>query len=136
MEIPGLADKAGCRHFGIQNRVQARVIGRAASAAAGHAKGHHGGVAGPRRCREKRVVGGVRARPPAFDVINADIIKRVGDRHFVSLREVDAAGLSAVAERGVEKPDSVVRHDILSLAAGPSMTPASVGGLTKTMPKG
>ena len=119
MEIPGLADKAGCRHIGIENSVKSRIVRGAASTTASHAESHHFGVAGLRRRCEERVVCRVGTRPSAFDVIDTDIIERGGNRRLVCLREIDATGLSPVAERRVEKPDLVIRHDILSPAAGP-----------------
>jgi hypothetical protein len=53
--------------------------------------------------REELAVGGVRAGPAAFDVVDAEGVERFGDAALLVRGELDALGLLAVAQRRVEE---------------------------------
>ena len=110
MKVPGLAHKAGCRHLRIQNRIQPRIIGRAAPAATGHAKCHHAGIFQRRWIAEKRVISGVCPGPAALDIIDSDLIQRMGNGNLVGMRKIHTTRLAAVTQRGIKQPDPVIRH--------------------------
>ena len=48
-------------------------------------------------------VGRIGARIAALDVVDAELVEHAGDRQLVGEREIDAVGLRAVAQRGVEQ---------------------------------
>ena len=52
---------------------------------------------------EQLSVGRVGARIAALDIVDAEIVQHAGDRQLVVQREIDAVGLRAVAQRGVEE---------------------------------
>ena len=55
-------------------------------------------------------VGRIGARIAALDIIDAEIVEHAGDRQLVGQREIDAIGLRAVAQRGVEQIETFVGH--------------------------
>ncbi len=55
-------------------------------------------------------VGRIGARIAALDIIDAEIVEHAGDRQLVGQREVDAIGLRAVAQRGVEQIETFAGH--------------------------
>ena len=97
MEIPGFSNKTRSVNFGINHRTQARIIRRAAATAASHAKGNKLGIFHFWRLGKKGIIGRVCAWPASFDIINADIIKRMGNSNLIGARKIDAAGLPAIA---------------------------------------
>ena len=97
MEIPCFSDKARCVNLGINHRTQSRIIRCAAATAAGHAKGNKLGIFHFWRLGKKRIIGRVCPWPASFDIINADIIKRMGNSNLIGARKIDAAGLPAIA---------------------------------------
>ena len=97
MEIPCFSDKARCVNLGINHRTQSRIIRRAAATAASHAKGNKLGIFHFWRLGKKGIIGRVCAWPASFDIINADIIKRMGNSNLIGARKIDAAGLPAIA---------------------------------------
>ena len=48
-------------------------------------------------------VGRIGAGIAAFDIVDAEIVEHARDRQLVGQREIDAIGLRAVAQRGVEQ---------------------------------
>ena len=46
-----------------------------------------------------------------FDVIDAKIVEHVSDRKLVGQREIDAVGLRAVTQRGVEQIKTLAGHN-------------------------
>jgi hypothetical protein len=109
VEVVGLADEADGRGLGVEDRGQdVVVLGRAADAG-GHAEGGEGG-AGLGRGAEEFAVGGVGAGPAAFDVVDPQGIEGAGDLGLLGGRELDALGLLAVAEGGVEEGEALGGH--------------------------
>ena len=47
----------------------------------------------------------------ALDIIDAELVEHARDRQLVREREIDAVGLRAVAQRGVEEIKPLARHD-------------------------
>ena len=43
----------------------------------------------------------------ALDIVDAEVVEHAGDRELVVQREVDAVGLRAVAQRGVEQIEAL-----------------------------
>src|SRR5262249_20750539 len=58
---------------------------------------------------EQLSIGRVGARVAALDVVDADVVEQAGDRKLVVEGEVDAVGLRAVAQRGVEEIEAFAR---------------------------
>ena len=52
---------------------------------------------------EKLLVLGIRARPAAFDVVDAQLVQLLGNEQLVVHGERDGLALRAVPERGVER---------------------------------
>ena len=118
MEVPGLADHADVARLGLQDRRQPGVVGGAAPGAARHAEGHELGILELRRIGEEPVVGRVRARPAALDIVDAQPVELARDRGLVGHGEIDALRLGPVSQGGVEEVDSVgLAH--LGLLIGP-----------------
>src|SRR4029077_10946573 len=59
-------------------------------------------LAGP---AEKLLVLGIRSRPAAFDVVDAQLIQLLGNDELVIHRERDGFALRAIAESGIECRD-------------------------------
>ena len=55
-------------------------------------------------------IGRIGARIAAFDIIDAEFVEHAGDRQLVGEREIDAIGLRAVAQRGVEQIEALLGH--------------------------
>ena len=49
--------------------------------------------------------------PAAFDIVDAELVEHLRDHDLVVQREVDAVGLRAVPQRGVEEIEPFSRHD-------------------------
>ena len=107
LEIPGLADQTKRRRLAADQRGKAGIVAGGAARFAGPAEGGQLGMSEFRRIAEKRVVGRVRPRPAAFDVIEAELVELDRDRALVGGGEIDALGLPAVAQRGVIEIDAV-----------------------------
>ena len=56
-------------------------------------------------------VGRVGAGIAALDIIDAEFVEHPGDPLLVVQREIDAVGLRAVAQRGVEEIKAFAAHD-------------------------
>src|SRR6185312_15312746 len=71
---------------------------------------------------EKRRVGGIGARPAAFDVVHAQAIQGERDLALVLDREIDALRLGAIAQGGVEDEEALAAHFFTSqlVPCGPS----------------
>ena len=53
--------------------------------------------------REELGVGRIGAGIAALDIVDAEFVEHAGDELLVVQREIDAVGLRAVAQRGVER---------------------------------
>src|SRR4029079_6921139 len=60
--------------------------------------------------RKKLGVGRIGAGIAAFDIVDAEFVEHAGDDLLVMQREVDAVGLRAVAQRGVEQIKAFAAH--------------------------
>ena len=107
--IPGLGDKADGVGLGVEQRGQPRIVGGRAARPPRHAEGGELGLQAVVLAEEFRV-GRIGAGIAALDVIDAELVEHARDRHLVGEREVDAVGLRAVAQRGVEQIEPFARH--------------------------
>ena len=110
VKIMGLADKTDGGRARVQDGGEDVVVFRRAARALGHAEGGHGG-AGFRGGVEKGAVGGVRARPAAFDMVEAERVEGLSDADFLGRGELHALRLLAIAQRGVVEVEAV-RHGV------------------------
>src|SRR3977135_1962863 len=55
-------------------------------------------------------IGGIGAGIAALDIIDAEFVEHPGDQLLVVQREIDAVGLRAVAQRGVEQIEAFAAH--------------------------
>jgi hypothetical protein len=113
--VPGLGDEAGSlgptQFYGLQGALEARVVGDRASGPLGHAEGGENGAALKlRRAVEQRCIGVVGAGIAALDVVEAEAVEHARNAAFVVERKVDAGGLRAVAQRGVEQIEAISGH--------------------------
>ena len=60
----------------------------------------------PRLGREEFGVGRIGAGIAALDIVDAEFIQHLCDNLLVMQREIDAVGLRAVAQRGVEEVEA------------------------------
>ncbi|CEG08372.1 hypothetical protein BN961_01787 [Afipia felis] len=95
----------------LQHADQSGVVRRRTARAAHHAERGELRVGKFRMGAEEFAVRRVRARITALDIIEAEIVKHLRDHALVVQREIDPAGLRAVAQRGVEKIESFAAHD-------------------------
>ena len=120
MEVMRFADKADGGRLGIQDSRQHVVVRGRPTCAFGHAEGGEGRT-GLRPRFKERAVGRVCAGPAAFDVVKPERVKRLGDLRLLVGGELDALGLLAVAQRGVEKKEPFSGHFRASSLAGSSL---------------
>jgi hypothetical protein len=110
LEIPGLADDAHGLGPGRQQRGERGVVIGRAPGAPRHAERGDGRGLDLGKGREKRIVDGIGAGPPALDVVDAERVELAGDLRLVQGTEVDALGLRAVSQRAVVDVDSRIGH--------------------------
>ena len=55
-------------------------------------------------------IGGIGAGIAALDVVDAELVEHAGDQLLVMQREIDAVGLRAVAQRGIEQIEAFAAH--------------------------
>ena len=110
VEVVGLADEADRGRAGVDDAGEDLVVRGGAAGALGHAEGGQAGVAQRRDGGEEGAVGGVGARPAAFDVVDAEAVERLADPALVLDGEVDALALLAVAEGGVVEVEALAGH--------------------------
>ena len=102
MIVPGLGDEADGVGLGLEQRREAGIVRGRAAGPPRHAEGGEGG-AELALLGEQLRVGRVGAGIAALDIVDAEIVEHVRDRELVVEREIDAVGLRAVAQRGVEE---------------------------------
>jgi len=102
--------KANGGRAGIEDRRQHIVVFSRAPCPFGHAKGGEGRRCQGGRAIKKRAVGGVGTGPAALDMVNAELIKRLGDADFILGAEINALGLLAVTQGGVVKIEAFRGH--------------------------
>src|SRR5260370_8585733 len=110
VKAPALAEDAGDGRFAREEGFEQRVLGGRNPRLAGRAER---GVARLRQfllasALEKRGVARVRARPPALDVGDAELVQGARDAQLVFDRKADVLALRAVAQRSVVDADAFV----------------------------
>ena len=70
-------------------------------------------------------VGRIGAGIAALDIVDAEFVEHAGDQLLVMQREIDAVGLRAVAQRGVEQIEALFAHDGSLMTAFPDSRPAA-----------
>ena len=109
--VPRLGDKADGVGLGFEQRGEPGIVGGRAARPPRHAEGGEGGVLQSLISREQFGVGRVGAGIAALDIVDAEIVEHARDGDLVGEREVDAVGLRAVAQRGVEEIEAFTGHD-------------------------
>ena len=109
--IPGLRHEADRVRLGVEQRRKAGIVRGRAAGTARHAEGGKSGVELV-LLREKLRVGRVCPRIAALDIVDAEIVQHTGDGELVVECEINAVGLRAVAQCGVEKIEAFARHRI------------------------
>ena len=107
--VPGLGDEGDDIRIRIQKTRDARIIGRRAPGALGHAEGGETGLAGGLLAEEfgiQRIGAGI----AALHIIDAEIIEHPRDLALVLKGEIDARGLRAIAQGGVEEIEAFAHH--------------------------
>ncbi len=105
-----LRDKTDRVRFGFQERRQTRIVRGRAAGTPRHAERREAGVVELRlRCKEFGI-GGIGTGIAAFDVVDAEFVEHPGDKLLVMQREIDAVGLRAVAQSGVEQIEAFASH--------------------------
>src|SRR5262249_1627391 len=111
VQVPGLADDGHDRRPGGEERGEVAVVGGAHAGTPRRPEGGAARLAPPEpaagaddRAEELRVAR-IRAGPPALDVVDAELVERLGDAQLVVEREADVLGLRAVAQGGVVELD-------------------------------
>ncbi len=66
-------------------------------------------------------VGRIGAGIAALDIVDAELVEHAGDRQLVGEREVDAVGLRAVAQRGVEQIEAFAWPSVSCLTSAGTM---------------
>ena len=70
-----------------------------------------------RLSRKQLGIGRIGAGITALDIVDAEIVQHLRDQPLVLQREIDAVGLRAVAQRGVEQIEAFAAHACTSLPA-------------------
>jgi hypothetical protein len=81
---------------------QTGVVGGTAAGAPGHAEGDEPCGLEGWRIGEEGIVGRIGTGPAALDVVDPEIVQRLGDGEFVGHVEVDALSLRPVAQGRIE----------------------------------
>src|SRR5205823_12242704 len=110
--IPGLRHEADGVRLGVEQRREAGIVRGGAAGAARHAEGGEG-RAQSALVGEQLRVGRVRAGIAGLDIVDAELVQHPRDGELVVEGEIDAVGLRAVAQRGVEEVEAFAGHDSL-----------------------
>jgi len=111
MVVPGLGDKTNRVGLGLKQRRQTGIVRRRAARSPRHAKGGEfrvETVVAAKQFRVDRIGAGI----AAFDIVDAKPVEHAGNRQLVGQREIDAIGLRAVAQRGVEQIEAFLSHGL------------------------
>ncbi len=108
--VPRLRHEADGVRLGREQRREPGIVRGRAAGPARHTERGEGGVE-LAVLGEQLGVGHVRAGIAALDIIDAELGQHVRDRELVAEGEVDAVGLRAVAQRGVEQIEAFTGHD-------------------------
>ena len=110
MIVPRLGDEADGVGLRLEQRGQPRIVRGRAARPPRHAEGGEG-RAELALGREQLGVGRIGAGIAALDIVDAELVEHARDGELVGEREVDAVGLRAVAQRGVEQIETFAGHD-------------------------
>ena len=118
--VPGFRHEADGVGLGLEQRREPGIVRGRAARPPRHSERGEGG-AQVAVLGEQLSVGRIRAGIAALDIVDAKIVQHFGDRQLVAKREIDAVGLRAVAQRGVEEIEAFGRHGV---TRGNSSAPA------------
>ena len=99
--VPGFGDEADGVGFGRQHRGKPRIVGGRTARPPRHAERGDFRARRPLFSKEARI-GRIGAGIAGLDIIDAELVEHARDRKLVGKREIDAVGLRAVAQRGIE----------------------------------
>ena len=111
--VPGFGDKADGVGLRIEQRDEAGIVRGRAAGPPRHAESGERGAHRP-LFGEEFGVDRIGAGIAAFDIVDAELVEHARDRELVGEREIDAVGLRAVAQRGIEQIKALARHDAVS----------------------
>ena len=101
------ADRVG---LGFQQRRQTRIVRGRAAGTPGHAERGKARVIELWLLGKEFGVGRIGAGIAALDIVDAELVEHLRDQLLVVQREIDAVGLRAVAQRGVEQIEAFAAH--------------------------
>ena len=109
--IPRLCDKADRVGFRVKERDQSRIVRRRTArpprhAESGEATAHRAALG------EETGVDRIGAGITSLDIIDAKFVEHARNGELVGQREVDAIGLRAITQRGIEQIKPLARHDV------------------------
>src|SRR5262249_16126395 len=107
--VPRLGDEADGTGRGFEQRGEAGIVRGRAARPPRHAEGSEGGRE-LALLRKKFGVDRIGTGVAALDIVDAEFIEHGGDRELVAEREIDAVGLRAIAQRGVEEIEAFAGH--------------------------
>ena len=107
--VPALRHETDRIAPGIEQSRKAGIVGGGNAGALRHAEGDEL-RAGRALLRKESRIRRIGARIAALDIVQAELVQHAGNGDLVLHGKVDAGGLLAVAQRGVEKVDTVFRH--------------------------
>ncbi len=107
-----LRDKTDRVGVGFKQAGDAGIVGDRAPCPPRHAKRGEAGVVELGLRGKKLGIGRIGAGISALDIVDAEIVEHVRDGLLVAQREVDAVGLRAVAQRGVEQIETLAAHGL------------------------
>ena len=107
--VPGFGDEADGVGLRVEQRDEAGIVGRRAARPPRHAEG---GELCPHRppLGEKAGIDRIGAGIAGLDIVDAQLVEQSCDCEFIREREIDAVGLRAVAQRGVEQIKAFAWH--------------------------
>ena len=115
-----LRDKADRVGPGLQQPCQPRIVRSRAARTPGHAERGETRVLEVRLPCEEFGIGRIGAGIAALDIIDAELVEHAGDQLLVMQGKIDAVGLRAVAQRGVEQIEAFAAH-VEAPGAAPSV---------------
>src|SRR5690606_36967809 len=114
--VPGFRDETDRIGLGVDELLQAGIVGYAAAGAPGHAEGDEAGVLRA-LLGEELGIDHVGAGIAALDIVEPQPVEQPRNGDLVLKRELDARGLGAVAERGVEEVEAFFGHGSIVVVA-------------------
>ena len=106
----GFRDEADRIGLGFDQRRQPRIVRGRAAGTARHAERREARMFELRLLGKEFGIGRIGAGIAALDIVDAELVQHPGDDLLVVQREIDAIGLRAVAQRGVEQIKAFAAH--------------------------